>query len=121
VAVANPTLNPYWLKEVQEAPYVSQWFIHFVLHLVGILIFGHMQIERHWSHNAVPELTLEKLQLIATIAVDPRHKVKWLKWMNDNTHTREAWRFPPRPVNEEKLGIFLAKAAYYAGLCLLTG
>jgi len=75
-----------------------------------------MQIERHWSHNAIPELTLKKLQLIAIAAIDPRHKVKWMQWMNASSQTGEALRFPPRPVNEDKLLIFVAKAAYYAGV-----
>ncbi len=91
-----------------------------VLHLVFLFISGCLQIERHWSHNAVPELTLEKLQLIATATVEPRHKVKWLNWMNASTYTREACRFPPRPVNEDKLASFLSKACYYAGVCSLT-
>lgn len=79
------------------------------------IVFG--QIERHWSLYATPELTLEKLQLIATSNASPSYKVKWLKWMNSSGPTREARRFPARPVNEEKLTYFLAKACWYAGVC----
>ena len=78
-----------------------------------------MQIQRHWNLFATPELTLEKLQMIATSSTSAENKIKWLKWMNASGPTREARRFPSRPVNEEKLLIFLAKASWYAGVSFL--
>ena len=73
-----------------------------------------MHKSRHWILFSVPELTLEKLQLIATSNASPSYKVKWLKWMNSSEGSREARRFLPRPVNEDKLSTFLAKACWYA-------
>ena len=70
--------------------------------------------------NSTPELTLEKLQLIATSNVAPVHKVKWIKFFNSSVATREAVRFPPKPMNEEKLGIFLVKACWWAGVCIIA-
>ncbi len=64
------------------------------------------------------ELTLDKLQLIATSAVLPHHKLRWLKWWNSSVHTREAVRFPVRPVNDERLNSFIVKAAWWAGVSL---
>jgi hypothetical protein len=68
--------------------------------------------------NSTPELTLEKLQLIATSNVAPIHKVKWIKLFNSSVATREASRFPAKPANEEKLGNFLVRACWWAGVCV---
>jgi len=65
-----------------------------------------LQIERHWNLFASPELTLEKLQMIATSNASPKYKVMWIRWMNASAPTREARCFPTRPVNEDKLMIF---------------
>jgi hypothetical protein len=35
-------------------------------------------------------MTLEKLQLIATSAMEPEYKVRWLKWWNSGSFNREA-------------------------------
>ena len=59
--------------------------------------------------------------MIATSSVSPNHKVKCLKWMNASGPSREARRVPPRPVNEEKLQLFLSKACWYAGVCASFG
>ncbi len=76
-----------------------------------------LQIERHWSLNALQqELTLEKLQLVATTSVYPHYKVRWLKWWNSSVHMRQAVRFPLKPVNEERLNSFIVRAAWWAGV-----
>jgi hypothetical protein len=62
------------------------------------------------------ELTLEKLQLIATTSVPPHHKNRWIKWWNSSVPTREAVRFPLKPVNEDRLNSFLVRAAWWAGV-----
>ena len=77
-----------------------------------------VQVERHYSKYVVPELSLEKLQIITTSVASPSHKVKWLKWMNTSDETRKARRFPARPVNEDKVQSFLGKACFYAGVII---
>ena len=57
------------------------------------------------------ELTLDKLQMIATTAGPPHHELRWLKWWNSFVHTREAVRFPLKPVNDERLNSFIVRAA----------
>lgn len=118
VSVANPALGSDWLKEVRINHIGSLGLLsfHFIF-AYSTYCFTLVQIERHWSQFAVPELTLEKLQLIATANVSPTHKVKWLKWMNASAYSREARRFPPRPANEEKLQAFLTRACWFAGVC----
>ncbi len=65
-------------------------------------------------------MTLEKLQLIATAAVEPEYKVRWLKWWNSGSFNREAIRFPKSPASEDTLKPWLNKAAFWAGVCLLS-
>ncbi len=62
------------------------------------------------------ELTLEKLQLIATTSVPPHHKLRWMKWWNSSVYTREVVRFPLKPVNEERLNSYIMRAAWWAGV-----
>ena len=79
------------------------------------------QIERHYTLNSLsPELNLEKLQLIATSKASPAFKIKWLEYFNSSAATREARRLPPKPINEERLANFLAKACFWAGVSPLT-
>ncbi len=75
-----------------------------------------MKIERHWSTNSIPEMTLDKLQMIATCNVKAEHKVKWLRWWNSFVQTREARRFPMKPMGESDLKAFLVKACWYSGV-----
>ena len=63
-------------------------------------------------------MTLEKLQLIATAAVEPVYKVRWLKWWNSGRFNREAIRFPKSPASEDSLKPWLNKAAFWAGVRL---
>ena len=75
------------------------------------------QIERHYTLNSLsPELNLEKLQLIATSKASPASKIKWLEYFNSSASTREARRLPAKPITEEKLAFFLAKACFWAGV-----
>ena len=77
-----------------------------------------IQITRHYSshHSQKIEMTLEKLQLIATAAVEPEYKVRWLKWWNSGSFNREAIRFPKSPASEDNLKFWLNKAAFWAGV-----
>jgi hypothetical protein len=77
-------------------------------------------VERHWSSNEVPEMTLEKLQMVATCNTIADHKVKFLKWWNSSLPSREARKFPPKPVSETHLGPFLNKCVWYAGVSTLV-
>ena len=61
-------------------------------------------------------MTLEKLQMVATCNTTADHKIKFLKWWNSSTPSRDARRFPPRPVSETLLGPFLNRCVWYAGV-----
>lgn len=75
-----------------------------------------MQVEKHWSSNEVPKMTLEKLQMVATCNTTSFHKVKFLKWWNSSMPSRDARQFPAKLVSETYLGPFLNKIGWYAGV-----
>jgi len=79
-----------------------------------------MQVEKHWSANEVPEMTLEKLQMVATCNTTLAHKIKFLKWWNSSMPSRDARRFLPRAVSETLLGPFLNRCVWYAGVSLFS-
>ena len=62
-----------------------------------------LQIEKHWTTNEVQEMTLEKLQMVATCNTSPLQKIKLSELF------RDARRFPPKPVSKDKLLSFLNK------------
>jgi len=72
------------------------------------------QIERHWTLNDVPEMTFEKLQMIATCNSPSHQKIKLLKWWNSSMPSREARKFPPKPVSEDKLGPLFNKCVWWS-------
>jgi hypothetical protein len=53
-----------------------------------------LQVTKHWSNNEKPEMSLEKLQLIATTCAVPQFKVRWLENWNSGVHSRQAVHFP---------------------------
>jgi hypothetical protein len=55
--------------------------------------------------------------MIATANVASHFKVRWLKQWNSSSHNREAVHFPAKPVNEDRLGTWLTRATYWAGVC----
>ena len=64
----------------------------------------------------MPEMTLEKLQMVATCNMPGAQKAKILKWWNSSAPSREARKFPLKPVSENLLPLFLAKCVWYAGV-----
>ena len=64
----------------------------------------------------MPEMTLEKLQMVATCSMPGAQKTKILRWWNSSAPSREARKFPPKPVSENSLPLFFAKCVWYAGV-----
>jgi hypothetical protein len=77
-----------------------------------------MQIVEHYSAHVATkvEMLLEKLQLVATAQVEPKYKVRWLKWWNSPSFVRSSLRFPKSPASEDILKKWLDRAAFWAGL-----
>ena len=73
-----------------------------------------LQIESHWSKNLEPEMTLDKLQVIANSNTSSQYKVRWLKWWNASKHFRAAKKFPSRPFNINALNAFLHRAVWWS-------
>jgi hypothetical protein len=68
--------------------------------------------------NLKPEMTLDKLQLIATAVVSSNFKVRWLTWWNSSVHTRSALHFPTIPFSDKDFESWLNRAAFWAGVSL---
>ena len=64
----------------------------------------------------MPEMTLEKLQMVATCNMSSTQKTKILKWWSSSAPSREARKFPQKPVSENLLSLFLAKCIWYEGV-----
>jgi hypothetical protein len=77
-----------------------------------------IQITKHWSNTEKPEMTLEKLQLIATASASPPFKVRWLEQWNSSTHSREALHFPSKGFTEKELESWLNRATFWAGVSI---
>jgi hypothetical protein len=75
-----------------------------------------LQVKLHWENKEKPEMTLEKLQMVATTVVSPEFRVRWLRWWNAGPLVRAGVKFPKAPVSDNKLLQWLNKAAFYAGV-----
>jgi hypothetical protein len=71
---------------------------------------------KHWSNNEKPEMSLEKLHLIATASVAPPFKVRWLEHWNSSVHSHQAVHFPPKGFTDKDLESWLNKASFWAGI-----
>lgn len=54
--------------------------------------------------------------MVATAAVEPKYKVRWLKWWNSSASVRLDFRFPKSPASEDNLKKWMDRAAFWAGL-----
>jgi hypothetical protein len=79
------------------------------------------QIDRHFSTFLVPDMTIEKLQKVATTHVDAHFKAKWLRWWNSHAEVKDKNRFPSSlPIREKVLENWLNKASFWAQVHLYT-
>ena len=77
-------------------------------------------VKLHWESKEKPEMTLEKLQMVATTVVAPEFRVRWLRWWNAGPLVRAGVRFPKAPVSDNRLLEWLNKAAFYARVSVLV-
>jgi hypothetical protein len=75
-----------------------------------------LQVKLLWENKEKPEMTLEKLQMVATTVVAPEFRVRWLRWWNAGPLVRAGVKFPKAPVSDNRLLQWLNKAAFYAGV-----
>ena len=79
------------------------------------------QIDRHFSTFLVPDMTIEKLQKVATTHVDAHFKAKWLRWWNSPADVKDKNRFPSSlPLREKVLENWLNKASFWAQVHLYS-
>ena len=78
-----------------------------------------VKITLHWSKNSKPEMTLDKLQLLATSIAPATFKVKCLRWWNSGALTRQAAHFPGKPFTDKEFESWLNKACFWASVSVL--
>lgn len=121
LAVADPANGVDFVKEVSLFIMSLIFVICFGIYIVAFIFkycFHYFQVNGHWSSNPKPEMTLEKLQKIATTPVDGKYKVRWLKWWNSSPMTRDALRFLPPNFIDNDLDLWLVKASFWAQVML---
>ena len=79
-----------------------------------------LQVKIQWESKEKPEMTIEKLQMVATAVVPSEFKVRWLRWWNAGPLVRAGVRSPKAPVSDNRLLEWLNKAAFYAGVSVLS-
>ena len=74
-----------------------------------------LQIDRHFSTFLVTDMTIEKLQKVATTHVDASLKAMWLRWWNSLTEVKNKNNFPSIiSLREKVLDDWLNKASFWA-------
>jgi hypothetical protein len=82
---------------------------------LGALQSSSSQIDRHYSTFLEPDMTIEKLQKVATTHVDAHVKARWLRWWNSNAAVKTQNMFPSTlPLRERVLDDWLHKASFWA-------
>jgi hypothetical protein len=77
------------------------------------------QIKLHYEMNdETPEMTQEKLWMLATSAMDPAVKVKWLERWNKSPALREALKFPKPRFGDADFPEWLRKATWWSQVFL---
>lgn len=67
-------------------------------------------------HPTKVEMTLEKLQVIATAEASSKAKARWLRWWNGSESSRKTNKFPPSPCSENTLIPWLHRAAFWSNV-----
>jgi hypothetical protein len=76
------------------------------------------QVKAHYGCNDdSPEMHQEKLWMLATSAMSPTMKVKWLQRWNQSATLREALKFPKPGFNDSMFPEWLQKATWWAQVC----
>lgn len=121
ISVAHKDNGEEFFDEVQSLPILnfSCFFlcILFVVIEVNILTLHSLfpQIDRHFSTFLMPDMTIEKLQKVATTHVDASFKARWLRWWNSPTDVKTQNIFPSSvPLREKVLEDWLHKASLWA-------
>jgi len=76
------------------------------------------QVKSHYeNHDESPEMTQEKLWMLATSAMDTSMKIKWLQRWNSTPSLRESLKFPKPKFNDIEFPKWLHKATWWAQVC----
>ena len=125
LAIANPNNGVSFLLEVWSSiPTLVEFFLltqilmFDCIHLCSDYLFlsctsDSLQITKHWSVNLTPEMTTEKLQLLATSALPKEEKENLLVLWNKSKQVRLALQFPTAPFRYAVFTMYLHKLVFW--------
>lgn len=88
-----------------------------VLSIAEYCVLAFLQVSRHFDvYQTKPEMTAEKVQLLATARVPGKYKLRWLRWWNMSKESRQAYNFPKSPCSIDDLRPWADIAAFWAGV-----
>ena len=77
------------------------------------------QINNHYNVNINPNMTIEKLQKVATSRVMAEYKACWLRWWNSSRSIHQGNHFPAKtPFKDKTFDAFLNRASFWAQVFL---
>ena len=77
-------------------------------------------VKKHYEmFEHSPEMKLEKLAMLATCAMEPHAKVKWLNRWNSSPKMRELLKFPPPGFSDDAFKAWLPKAVWWSQVSLI--
>ncbi len=123
VNVADPANGPEFLEEVRLfCNAVCLFYNIYIFRFCNLLYsqFVVWQINKHYSSNLKPEMTLERLQLVATAKVQPIYRIRWLKMWNSSAGSRVALRFPVATSTDKEFEAWLHRACFWAEVCHIS-
>ena len=118
IAVADPANGDDFMVEVCSYAIFFKTIVMCFIFL--IYEYFCMQINKHWTSNSKPELTLEKLQKIATTRVPGQFKARWLKWWNSSLMSRVSLHLTSNDTKDSELDAWLSKASFWAQVPLFA-
>ena len=116
LSVGNPKHGEGFFEEVFSfiLAYMIQVFYQSFFQFNLFFVSSPLQINYHFSHYRTTEMTIERLQKIATSNVEPRFKSRWLHHWNSPPYIRSAFRFPSARFKDNTLDLFLNRASFWA-------
>ena len=79
------------------------------------------QVKSHYeTHDKNPEMTQEKLWMLATSAMDTSMKINWLERWNSSPTLREALKFPKPKFSDLDFPKWLHKVTWWAHVIFLS-
>ena len=121
ISVAHKDNGKDFFHEVLPLPFLEFVWCHLSLHFFVRCVYfftchtSFSHIDRRFSTFLVPDMTIEKLQKVASTHMDATFKARQLRWWNSPADVKTQNMFPSTlPLREKVLDEWLHKASFWA-------